>query len=350
MTSPFETDASQADPLRVGLIGAGGISHMHVQGWQALGATIFVFSTDGAEALAAEYGITAVESLDDLLARVDVIDIVTPSSTHRQIALAAISAGKNLVCEKPLAATTAEAIDIVRAAQAAGVRVYPAHVVRYFPEYVAMKASIDSGTLGDPAVLRFTRAGEAPRAGSWFFDESIGGGIILDQMIHDLDQARWLAGEVTQVYAVQNPLSVEGQVAPIVTAHVILTHTSGAISHVQGYWGPPGLTFRTSVDVAGSKGLLGYESPDDGAIRGDTPSAVSSADFVPGSVQAESPYTRELREFAAAFAGGPEPRVGLNDGILAVALAEAAAASIRTGRSVAFDADSVLVGMSEVAA
>lgn len=349
MTTSLVTDASAADRFRVGLVGAGGISRMHVEGWQALGATIFVFSTDGAEELAVEYEITAVETLDELLLRVDVIDIVTPSKTHREIALAAISAGKNIVCEKPLAPSTAEAIDMVQAAREAGVQMYPAHVVRYFPEYIAVKSSVDSGHIGDTAVLRFTRAGEAPCAGSWFFDETVGGGVILDQMIHDLDQARWLAGEITQVYAVQNPPSVGGEVAPTVTAHVILTHANGTISHVQGFWGPPGLTFRTSIDVAGSKGVLGYESPDDGAIRMDMPSTVSTVDFVPSSAQMESPYTRELREFAAAFASGTEPRVGLSDGVLAVALAEAAATSIKTGQAVAFDAKTVLAEMNEVA-
>lgn len=338
-----------ATPLHVGIVGAGGISHVHVSAWQALGATISVFSTDGAGDLAREYGITPIATLNELLMQVDVVDIVTPSATHREVALAAIAAGKDLVCEKPLAATTVDAIEIARAARQAGVQLYPAHVVRYFPEYVAVKAAIEAGRIGDPAVLRFTRAGEAPLAG-WFFDETVGGGIVLDQMIHDLDQARWLAGEVTQVYAVQNPPTVEGQVPRIVTAHVVLTHVSGAISHVQGFWGPPGLTFRTSVDVAGDKGLLGYESPDDGAIRIDTPLAATAGDYLPVNVQEENPYTREIREFAAAFAGGPEPRVGLDDGILAVALAEAAAASIASGQAVAFDTDSVLAGTTGVGA
>lgn len=336
--------------LRVGLVGAGGISHVHVAAWQALGASLFVYSKDGAGDLAKEHGITQVTSQDDLFARVDVVDIVTPSASHRDVALAAIAAGKHLVCEKPLAATSAAAIEILHAARAVGAKVYPAHVVRYFPEYVAMKRAIDAGRIGEPAVLRFTRAGEAPRTGSWFFDEASGGGIILDQMIHDLDQARWLAGEVTRVYAVQNPPTTDGTVPSPVTAHVTLTHVNGAISHVQGFWGPPGLTFRTSVEVAGSAGMLSYESPDDGAVNTDLPFGSSAVDYVPVSVQAENPYTWELREFAEAFAGGPEPRVGMEDGILAVALAEAAVASIKSGQAVAFDAERVLAETRKTAA
>ncbi|OJU39038.1 MAG: hypothetical protein BGN97_12825 [Microbacterium sp. 69-10] len=341
---------SEGAALRVGLVGAGGISHVHVAGWQALGADISVFSKAGADALAEQHGLTVVSTFEELVDLVDVVDIVTPTATHRELALTAIAAGRHVVCEKPLAATSAEAKEIARAARAAGVQVYPAHVVRYFPEYVALKRAITTGVIGEPAVLRFTRAGEAPRAGSWFFDETAGGGIVLDQMIHDLDQARWLAGEVVQVYAVQNPPTREGTVPAVVTAQIVLTHLSGAVSHVQGYWGPTGLTFRTSVDVAGSAGTVGYESPDDGSIRMDMPAATSADDYLPPRTHAESPYTLELREFAAAFAGGPVPRIDLEDGILAIALAEAAVASIASGAAVDFNADVVLADLQEVVA
>ncbi|MGO1850958.1 Gfo/Idh/MocA family protein [Microbacterium sp.] len=342
MTTEHHSRAADSGELRVGLVGAGGISHVHVQGWLTLGVTVCVYSTDGAEALAAEYGIESADTFDAMLSRVDIVDIVTPSSSHREIALAVIAAGKHLVCEKPLAPNTADAMEILDAAQRAGVQVYPAHVVRFFPEYVTLKSAIDAGRLGELAVLRFSRAGEAPASGSWFFDENNGGGIIRDQMIHDLDQARWLAGEVTAVYAVQNPPTVDAVVPSPVTAHVVLTHASGAISHVQGYWGPPGLTFSTSVDVAGSAGVLTYESSGDAAMRFDLPSASALADYVPVSTAAENPYTWELREFVSAFAGGPQPRVSAQDGILAVALAEAAAESIATGQPVGFEADEVL--------
>lgn len=331
--------------LRVGLIGAGGISRVHVVGWQEVGADVTVYSTDGGRRLAAEFGLDVAPSLTDVLSRVDAVDIAVPSAAHADVALAAISADIPVVCEKPLAATHHDALEIARASRAAGVPVYPAHVVRYFPEYAAIKRAVDAGRIGTPAVLRFTRAGQAPPAGSWFFDMAAGGGIVLDQMIHDLDQARWMAGEVTQVYAVQNPPAHDGMVPPVVTAHVVLTHVTGAISHVQGVWGPPGLTFRTSVAVAGSEGMLEHASPEDGLIGVDIPAASGGAgDYLPAPNHTESPYTAEIREFAAAIAGGPAPRVTLEDGVVAVALAEAAVASIRTDLPVSFDADAARQG------
>ncbi len=328
--------------LRVGLIGAGGISHVHATGWRDLGAEVTVHSHEGATTLADEYGFQVADDLDALFAVVDVVDIVTPSGSHLALALAAIAAGKHVVCEKPLASTVEQARELARAASAAGVQVYPAHVVRFFPEYAAVKRQVDAGRVGTPAVLRFVRGGEAPRAGSWFFSERDGGGIILDQMIHDLDQALWLAGDVSQVYAVQSPTSVDGVVPGIVTAHVTLTHTSGAISHVQGTWGPRGTTFRTSADIAGTAGTLSIDSGRDTAVVVDLPAAGEADGYLPPPAHAESPYTTQLREYAAAFAGGPEPRVSPADGIRAVALAEAAAASIASGRAVDIDLAAVV--------
>jgi predicted dehydrogenase len=325
--------------LRVGLIGAGGISHVHAAGWRELGADVSVYSHDGASALAERYGFSVAPDLDTLFAAADLVDIVTSSRSHRELALAAIARGKHVICEKPLAATSDDAREIAEAAEAAGVRVFPAHVVRFFPEYAAVKAAVDAGRIGEPAVLRFVRGGEAPRAGSWFFDENAGGGIVLDQMIHDLDQALWLAGEVTQVYAVQSPPSVDGIVPDVVTAHVVLTHRGGAISHVQGTWGARGTIFRTSADIAGTSGVLAIDSGIDTSVTMDVPSIGESTGYLPPPAHAESPYTTQLRELAAAAFGGAAPRVTAEDGIRAVALAEAAAESIRTGRAVDVELD-----------
>src|SRR5919107_842887 len=122
---------SDSNPL-VGLIGAGNIAHVHVAAWKALGARVLVHSAAGAGELAARYGLEVAPTLDGLLAAVDFVDIVTPSATHKEIALAAIKAGRDVICEKPPALVAADAHELSAAAAAAGVRIYPAHVVRYF--------------------------------------------------------------------------------------------------------------------------------------------------------------------------------------------------------------------------
>jgi myo-inositol 2-dehydrogenase/D-chiro-inositol 1-dehydrogenase len=307
----------------------------------SLGASVSVYAAAGAGELAARYGLSEVDTLAELFAASDVVDICTPTLSHCELALAAISAGKHVLCEKPLGRTTGEATVIAAAARAAGVQVYPAHVVRFFPEYAAMHAAVAAGAIGVPAVLRFSRGGEGASS-DWFFDEEASGGIILDQMIHDLDQARWVAGEVTTVFAVQNPPTVDGAVPRNVVAHVTLTHLGGAISHIQGVWGPKGMDFRTSFEVAGSAGVLAFDSAAGGSSVQNLATPAAGRSYLPPASAQESPYLSELREFAHAFGGGPRPRVCLDDGIIAVALAEAAKASIVTGEAIDFDATAVL--------
>lgn len=321
-------------PLRVGLIGAGGISRVHADGWLALDADVTVFSHEGADALAAEYGFAVAPDLDSLLSACDLVDIVTSTTSHGPLAHAAIRAGKHVICEKPLAGTAAEAREIVTAARDGGVRLFPAHVVRFFPDYVALREQVVAGRIGEPAVLRFLRGGEAPRTGSWFHVEAEGGGIIRDQMIHDLDQALWIAGDVVRVYAVRSAPATDAIAPDAVTAHVVLTHSSGAVSHVQGTWGPPGLQFRTSADLAGSRGTLSIDSTAYSPSRIELPGASASGGYLPPQTNAVSPYTAELRAFVAAIASGGDAAVTPVDGVRAVQLAEAAAASLITGQPV----------------
>ncbi|MDR6867077.1 myo-inositol 2-dehydrogenase/D-chiro-inositol 1-dehydrogenase [Microbacterium resistens] len=316
--------------LRVGLIGAGGISRVHADAWRALGAIGYVTSAQGASAIAEEYGFEAVDDVDALIGLVDVVDIVTPSSTHADFALRAIGRGRHVVCEKPLAATAEDAAAVVRAAEEAGVRLFPAHVVRYFGEYKAIKDAIDAGRIGTVAVQRFSRAGSAPRT-PWFFSESTGGGVIRDLMVHDIDQAVWFAGPVASVYAVQNPPTVDDRVPAPVTAHVVLTHRSSVVSHLHASWVAEGMPFRTSVEVAGSEGRLRYDSAEEAALRADAVLAEGSADYLPPMSPQESPYYAEIADFVAVIRDGGEARISPADGVEAVAIAEAAYASIAAG-------------------
>ncbi|MGX1584145.1 Gfo/Idh/MocA family protein [Microbacterium sp. NPDC055502] len=320
--------------LTVGLIGAGGISRVHADAWRALGVRGYVTSLDGAEEIAAEYGFELVADVDALIELVDLVDIVTPSSTHADFALRAIARGRDVICEKPLAATAEAAAEVTAAAARAGVRLFPAHVVRYMGEYAQIKAGIEAGHVGELAVQRFSRAGSAPQTG-WFFSERAGGGVIRDLMIHDIDQALWFAGPVASVYAVQNPPTVDDRVPAPVTAHVVLTHRNGVLTHLHASWVQPGMPFRTSVEVAGSAGRLRYDSAEDHTLRTDAVVPEGDADYLPPMSPEESPYYAEIADFVAAIREGRAARVAPADGIAAVAVAEAAYASIASGSAVA---------------
>ncbi|MCT2260162.1 Gfo/Idh/MocA family oxidoreductase [Brachybacterium muris] len=319
--------------LRVGIIGTGGISHQHAPGWIEQGVDLHCYSHSGAHAFAEQYGATVHEALDDLLAAVDVVDVCTPTPSHAGIVHQALDAGCHVVCEKPLTLTEEDARAVVEHAERAGLQLFPAHVVRYFPQYAAAKQAVDAGAVGTPAVLRYERTGEAPGQ-DWYADDEASGGIIMDQMIHDLDQAIWIAGPVTSVYAQQ---SVGVGPHTVRTGHVVLTHERGAISHCRGLWGPPGTAFRYTFDIAGDAGRLQYDSDGDPGVVLD---AVASArreeqgGYLPDVSGMRSPYTEEILEFTAAITSGTPTRISAADGAYAVEVSRAALESLRTGRSI----------------
>ncbi|MGI8768085.1 MAG: Gfo/Idh/MocA family protein [Propionibacteriaceae bacterium] len=153
--------------LRVGIVGAGGITRHHAPSWKALGATVSVHELEGAAGLADEFDLTVAATMAELLGTVDMVDICTPATTHCDVALQAVAAGVPIVCEKPIGATFDEAMILAAAARAAGVLVLPAHVVRFFGQYAAMQAAVAAGRIGRPAILRFIRGGSGPtRTGS----------------------------------------------------------------------------------------------------------------------------------------------------------------------------------------
>lgn len=322
--------------LEVAVIGAGFIARTHVPAWIALGARIRIFSTDDQAALLAEeFGLTKAACLDEALDGASVTDICTPTATHRDIALAAFAAGADVLCEKPLALTPQDAQEMAEAAHKAGRLLYPGHIVRFFPAYARLRSTIRSGALGRPAVARFTRTGRYPTWSPWFADPALSGGIVTDQMLHDMDIARWLFGEVVGIHATQRGhLTAPAPEAPVATGSATLTHESGVISQVLGVWGPPATPFRYTFHVAGSNGTLTHDSLAHPSLHL-TGSAGAQAGAVPTGDFGEDPFAAQIREFASAFQGGPAPRVNALDGVAAVRIAAAARRSAATGLAVA---------------
>ncbi|HTN55021.1 MAG TPA: Gfo/Idh/MocA family oxidoreductase, partial [Microbacterium sp.] len=251
-------------------------------------------------------------------------DIVSPTATHPDIALAAFARGRHVVCEKPLAVTASEARAMADAGRATGVRLFPAHVVRYFDGYRRLHEQRES--VGRMLELTLRRTVAAPSA-AWFYSQELGGGLIRDLMIHDLDQALWLAGPVVEVSATQDPPgdpATGGTPRPPVSAHVTLTHADGVISHVRADWFEPGTPFRSQAEIAGADGIVRFDTDDlDGTREGYLPPA-SDLD----------PYQAQLADFLDAIRTGRDARVTPEDGVAAVALVDAAYASLASGHPV----------------
>jgi myo-inositol 2-dehydrogenase / D-chiro-inositol 1-dehydrogenase len=306
--------------LEVALIGAGLIARIHLEAWVGVGARVRLYADDErAAALARDFGMRAVGSLPAALDGADLVDICTPTESHRDIALAAIAAGLGVVCEKPLAASSVQAEEIVDAAERAGVP----------PAYTRLHELVAAGRLGTAAVGRFTVTAYHPRP--WTGPATArSGGILTDQMLHGVDIAYWVFGEVVRVHACyQGQLAAPAPVGTVATGTAVLTHASGAISRVIGGWSAPPILVHRTFHVAGTGGTVSYDSASPLELQ----VSAGVADGVPRYF-GESLFVAQIREFAAAFAGGPAPRLGARDALAAVRIAEAAAQSAWTGRAV----------------
>jgi predicted dehydrogenase len=217
------------------------------------------------------------------------------------------------------------------------VRLLVAHVVRYFSQYAQAQQAVASGAIGRPGIVRLTRGSYRPKkpGGNWFLDEEKSGGILLDLMIHDFDYARWVAGDVESVFA--KKVTTGHPDAPIDYGLAILTHQSGALSHVAGAWAYPPPTFRTHLEIAGDRGLIEFDSeasaPITSLVR--APHQSNAPDVaLPSSPMAESPYTTEIKDFYRALSEERPARVSPEDGLASVQIAMAAIESARTGKPV----------------
>ncbi len=325
--------------LKIGIVGSGFMGRTHAAAWAKLPVDLVGICSAGSERakmLAADYVAKAFTSLDMLLEEVDVVDICTPTHLHHEMVLKVAAAGKHIVCEKPLARTSSQAREMIQVCKNANVHLLVAHVLRFAPAYVQAKQVVERGDIGKVAVQRFTRCSALPKWASdnWLMNAEKSGGMILDLMIHDYDFARWVAGDVESVFAKslrgQRPESIEDY------ALVMLKHSNGAISNVEGGWAyAPGM-FRTAFEIAGDAGLI--EHPADSsiplAVYMKHKDSIASDVMVPSSPLAEDPYFTQLKHFYDVITTGIEPCVTAEDGLAALQIGLAAIESVRSGRQV----------------
>ncbi len=325
--------------MKIGIAGTGFMGSTHATAWSETDAEIAGFlaeTPEEARGLAEKYGVKVYTDYAAMMNDVDVVDICTPTHLHCDMVIKAAAAGKQIICEKPLALSVEEGQKMIAACKKAGVNLFVAHVVRFFPEYSLAKQAVDSGQIGKVGVIRLSRGSYRPKkaVGNWFLDESKSGGILMDLMVHDFDYARWIAGDVESVFAQKVSKNFIG--APVDFGLVILKHRNGALTHVSGAWAYPPPTFRTGFEISGEGGMIGFDSDATSPIRYliQKPDSGSPDVGLPSSPVSESPYTTQIREFYAALTDKRPVRVSAEDGLAAVQIVIAAMESVRTDKAV----------------
>ncbi len=193
------------EQLRVGLIGCGLISGVHIHALEeadhAVLAAVCDIAPDKMEKAAKEHGVKGYLDYRELLAQpdIDAVHICVPHYLHTPISIAALQAGKHVLCEKPMGTSLREAQAMIRAAKDSGKALTVCFQNRYNDASRRMKAIIDSGEMGrvkgGSAFVCWDRGGayyaDSPWRGKWATE---GGSVLINQAIHTLDLMKWLAG------------------------------------------------------------------------------------------------------------------------------------------------------------
>ncbi len=187
--------------LKVGVVGVGGIAKAHMPGWTASEEAEVVAGSDiSAEALerwGALYGVKKLESDPAALFSdpdIDIIDVCTPNRYHAPLSIAALEAGKHVLCEKPLAPTPEEIREMIEARDRAGKLLMTAQHFRFRGDSQALKAEVDTGMLGEVYHARswMLRRGWLPVRPGFIYKKHSGGGPTIDVGVHILDLTLWL--------------------------------------------------------------------------------------------------------------------------------------------------------------
>ncbi|WP_101296814.1 Gfo/Idh/MocA family protein [Halegenticoccus soli] len=323
---------------QVGLVGSGFMAATHANSYQHIpdAEVTAVASLDESRDAFVEEHVPEADVYADAeemmdAADVSVVDVCTPTPSHRPLVEAAAERGLDVFCEKPMARTLEEAAAVIDATERTGVTFMTGHVLRYFPEYAEAKRRIDAGEIGAPGTLRAERLSSPPAHGSdnWYSDKERSGGVLFDMAIHDFDFLRWVAGDVERVFT----RSAEWENGLLKQhAVVLLRFEDGPIGHVEASWAYPEDTpFTTAYEFAGDEGSLEFDTREDDSLR--VPGGAGEA-HIPRSPLATDPYTRELDHFIACVEGGADPDITPEDAYEAIRIAVAAVESAESGEPV----------------
>jgi len=249
-------------PIRFGIVGTGMIADFHAKALHAAkGAelgTVFNRTYKKARTFADAHGAVAVSTLDELLdSNIDAVCITTPSGMHADPALAAIAAGKHVLCEKPLEITLERTDSIISAAELAGVTLATVFQARFSNGAQTLKRAVEERRFGrltlSSCYFKWWRDQSYYDSGGWRGTWKLdGGGAFMNQGIHAVDLLLWLVGMPSEVAAFAGTLAHE-RIEVEDTAVAALKFPSGALGVIEGATSThPG--FARRVEISGDKG------------------------------------------------------------------------------------------------
>lgn len=325
--------------LKIGLLGAGRIGRVHAVNIANHARSQLVavsdVNEDAARSLADAYGAKAVSSEAILAdASIDAVLIATSTDTHSDLIEKATAAGKAVLCEKPVDLSLERAQRCLNSVQGTGVPVMIGFNRRFDPNFSSIKASITAGEIGKPELLSITSFDPAPPPVAYV---KVSGGLFRDMMIHDFDMANFLMGDAPKTVHAAGTSIVDpeiGKAGDVDTAVVTLTYADGRIAVIKNsrraVYG-----YDQRVEILGSEGLLSAGNVLENTVSKATKQGVTSAKpeffFLERYMRA---YAAEWNAFVATILDGAANPVSLKDGVAALALAEAATQSAKSGQAV----------------
>lgn len=325
--------------LKVGLLGAGRIAGVHATAISSHpGSTLVAvsdFYPEASQKLAKAYGAEA-RTTEEIIAdpTIDAVLIATSTDTHSDLMEAATAAGKAVLCEKPVDLSLARAQACQKAVAATGRPVMIGFNRRFDPSFGALKAALDAGEIGKPELLSLTSFDPAPPPVAYI---KVSGGLFRDMMIHDFDMANFLMGEAPASVSAVGSSIVDpeiGAAGDVDTAVVTLTYADGRIAVIKNsrraVYG-----YDQRVELLGSEGLLQAQNMLENTVVKSTTAGVTGAKPTYFFLERYMPaYAAEWAAFVEAVNGGGALPVTLDDGVAALAMAEAATRSAKSGMPV----------------
>jgi predicted dehydrogenase len=335
--------------LRVGIVGFGFMGQTHYKCWKKVeGAEVVAICDvnpnieedtkravgnigDGQEAVDFS-SLQVYTDFEKMLAneKLDAVSITLPTYLHPDCSIKALSAGVNVMCEKPMALSSKECERMITEAKRSGKVLQIGHCVRFWPEYAKAKEIIDSGEYGRVIAGMFQRLGAAPTwsIDNWFLDEKRSGGMALDLHIHDTDFVQYLFGMPRAVcsFGAKGP---GGGLVHIVTQYL---YDNDTVVTAEGGWAMmPAFGFEMSFNIVLEKATLVYDLTREPAFR------VCPAEgeaFTP-EVEKGDGWFLQIAHFAKVVSGEKvEPVTTLAESMNSVKIVEAEKESASKGQEV----------------